>query len=268
MGNSKNTLEDVAEEKKTSEISHTYTLSEAFTLKQSLLKEFNEDIGAYNGFSSLGFLGSNILFFASFGITSVPHELIHAGVNSLTGGVNNEIVINSFYGGDLWEKVIPGVEGRVLIPFIGGYVNYENDSLLGNIATYTTPYVLTPLGLYCIMKSREKKSLAWWIAGVGAVSAHGGGIIGDWYGTGRTITSEIAEQVYGLAGLKGNPDSSPVMNTAISFTGLYLGMKMLKYSYRASKGLVNSIRKPFNTKKKELEEIITLTEEDIIEIEK
>ena len=34
MNDSKNTLE----EKKSSEISHTYTLTEAFTLKQSLFK--------------------------------------------------------------------------------------------------------------------------------------------------------------------------------------------------------------------------------------
>jgi len=200
--------------------------------------------------SSLGFWGANALLFASFGFTSVPHELMHAGMNYLTGGVNREIVINSFYGGDLWEKVIPGVEGRVLIPFIGGYVEFENYSLLGNIATYTTPYVLTPLGLYCIMKSREKKSLALWIAGVGAVGAHGDGIIGDWWGAGRAIVYESVQPVYDALEMRSKPENS-ILSSIFSVVGFYLGMKMLKYSYRASKGLVNSIRK---YKHKSLEE--------------
>ncbi|MDP3698620.1 MAG: hypothetical protein Q8R47_03460 [Nanoarchaeota archaeon] len=90
---------------------------------KSIYNEIQADLDFSHLFSGKRkLLKVNFATFASFGIISLPHELIHAGTNYLTGGTNKEIVVNTLYGGQLWEKIIPGVESKVLFPLLGGYV--------------------------------------------------------------------------------------------------------------------------------------------------
>ena len=146
------------------------------------------------------------LIVASFGITADPHELLHAGVNELTGGYNKEIVINSLYGGDLWAQIIPNLESKVLFPLIGGYVDPEYASFFGELATKVSPYALTPLGIYLVMKGKERKNVLIFSAGAGAVAAHLGGVLGDWYSTGKAIMTKVAEGCYNILGIQEAPE--------------------------------------------------------------
>ncbi|MDP3639835.1 MAG: hypothetical protein Q8R53_01375 [Nanoarchaeota archaeon] len=229
---------------------HNYTFTEVLkTPFASVVSEFRDDYNPPTPFSGgkwrrrCKHIGTIL---GSFGITAVPHELIHAGVNSATGGVNKEIVINTLYGGPLWEQLIPGIESKVLVPFIGGYVDPEPASRLAEFAMTVAPYSLTPLGLYLVMKSKEKKSFPLWACGIGALTAHEGGIIGDWFHAGRMVATEATELVYHTMGIEKNIDDSSFESFLVSIAGFYIGAKMLSFTYRAMKGAINSIRTHFS----------------------
>lgn len=169
---------------------------------------------------------------AAFGATSVPHELIHAGVNKLTGGVNHEIAINKFFGGDIVHYFIPEVQAKWMIPMMGGYVKFDNPSYLGKTATVIAPYIMTPLGIYLLNKSKEKKNLVMAYLGGGLVAGHAGGIIGDFFGMGNMTIDKLFSSI--------NPQYSPDLITNIA--GFCLGTVILSYTYRLSKGTVNSLQ--------------------------
>ncbi len=191
-------------------------------------------------------LKTNLAAFASFGFFSLPHELIHAGTNYLTGGTNKEIVINTLYGGPLWEKIIPGVESKILFPLLGGYVKFENPSLAGSLTATVAPYILTPLGIYLMKKGKEKESIVLCAGGAGLGLAHLGGIIGDWRVAGQTIITETAKLVGETLDVKLPKDNIYMERTALLGTilgGVYIGSKFLAIAYRASKATINSVRK-------------------------
>lgn len=122
--------------------------------------------------------GSILASIYAFGLWSLPHELIHAGINKLTGGINHEIVLNKIHGADFIHHAFPDIESRLMIPFIGGYVRAEPVNDVAAIATTLAPYLLTPLGVYFIQRSAEKQTLVYWTAGIGLMGAHAGGIMG------------------------------------------------------------------------------------------
>ncbi len=232
----------IADEKR-----QNYTLPEIIgsLTRKGLFRESSNDCS----FTDL-FKGSNRLkvtkemaaAYAAFGVIVLPHELIHAGVNSLTGGVNKEIVLNRLYGGDLWAQLFPGIEVKVLNPFFGGYVAVENSSALGNIVTTIAPYPMTALGFYALQKGKEKKNIPLCAAGAALVYTHLGGVIGDWWRTGQIICRETMESVCDLLGTQPPNKSSLLGNFIVVGGGMVLGMKMLTASYRLMKGTVNSLR--------------------------
>jgi len=230
-----------------------YTLDEVIknplkgTSLKSMWEEIQTDISFGYLFSKGGprvnFVKTNALLFASFGFFSVPHELIHAGVNSLAGGINHQIVINTLYGGQLYEKIMPEIESKFLFPLLGGYVKFENPSTMGTIAAAVAPYVLTPLGIYLAKKGHEKEKIVLCAVGAGLIAAHAGGIVGDWRLAGQIIVSKGIELVQETLEMKTNPEYAPAINVATLVAGLYVGSKLLAVSYRAMKGAVNSVEK-------------------------
>ena len=217
---------------------------------KSIYNEIQEDIDFSYLFSGKRkLLKTNLAAFASFGIFSLPHELIHAGTNSLTGGINKEIVLNTLYGGALWERIIPGVESKVLFPLLGGYVQIENPSTVGTLAATVAPYVLTPLGIYLMKKGKEKESILLCAGGAGLGLAHLGGIIGDWRLAGQTMIKESVELVQDTLNVKKTPEYGNAATFAMFLGGIYIGSKLLAISYRASKATVNSIRNYANKEK-------------------
>ena len=209
----------------------------------SIYNEIQADIDFSHLFSGQRkLLKTNLAAFASFGIFSLPHELIHAGANYLTGGTNKEIVINTLYGGPLWEKIIPGVESKFLFPLLGGYVKFENPSLAGSLTATIAPYVLTSLGIYLMKKGKEKESIVICATGAGLGITHLGGIIGDWRIAGQQIITESVEIVQDALDVKTSPEYENAAAFAMFFGGLYVGSKLLAISYRASKATVNSAR--------------------------
>lgn len=192
---------------------------------------------------------NDLVVLASFGLTSIPHELIHAGTNLLTGGTNEKIVINSFYGGDLVHKLYSGIDAEFLLPIIGGYVKIaEYGSTLGQFATGIAPYVLTPLGIYMVAKGKEKKSLPLAIAGSGALIAHAGGIIGDFFNFGRTAMYQTADFMANTVGYDNFDASDSWMSFPLAMGGFYVGSKALSFTYRSFKAGVNAIRNRFGNK--------------------
>lgn len=217
---------------------------------KSIYDEIQEDLDFSYLFSGeRKLLKTNLAAFASFGIFSLPHELIHAGVNHLTGGTNKEIVLNTLYGGQLWEKIIPGVESKVLFPLLGGYVQFENPSTTGSLAATVAPYVLTPLGIYLMKKGKEKESILLCAGGAGLGLAHLGGIIGDWRLVGQKILGESVELVQDTLNLKTSPEYENIALIGTVLGGVYIGSKLLAISYRASKATVNSVRNYVNKEK-------------------
>ena len=170
--------------------------------------------------------------FAAFGVTSVPHELIHAGVNKLTGGVNHEIAINKFFGGDIAHYFIPEVQAKWMIPIMGGYVKFENSSYLANMETTIAPYIMTPFGIYLLKKGKEKKNLILAYLGGGLVAGHAGGVLGDFWGMGRQTIDKLGSLI--------NSTYSPDFLSSVA--GFCLGTVILSYTYRLSKGTVNSLQ--------------------------
>ena len=211
---------------------------------KSIWKETQYDLDFSDLFSGKAkILKNNLALFASFGIAAVPHELIHAGVNKLTGGINKEIVINTLYGGHLWEKMFPEIHSKLMIPFIGGYVHAENPSFTGNIATSVAPYILTPLGIYLVQKGKEKESKVLAAAGGGLVAAHIGGVIGDWLSVGARTINEGVEVVEHKLDAKPEGYAASAAGVATLLGGLYLGSKLMAITYRGMKATVNSARK-------------------------
>lgn len=180
--------------------------------------------------------------YAAFGAIVVPHELIHAGVNSATGGINHEIVLNRLFGGDIFASIIPGIEVKVLNPLLGGYVYAENHSALAELATSVAPYSLTILGFYALQKGKEKKNIPLCALGSAAVCVHVGGIIGDWFNAGQNVCYEAMEGIYNFIGAEPSNENSVLDHIIIGSSGMLLGLQMLKASYRLMKGTVNSLR--------------------------
>lgn len=217
---------------------------------KSIYNEIQADINFSDLFSGQRkLLKTNLAAFASFGFFSLPHELIHAGVNYLTGGTNKEIVINTLYGGPLWEKIIPGVKSELMFPLLGGYVTGENPSLAGSLTTAVAPYALTSLGIYLMKKGKERESIVICAGGAGLGLTHLGGIIGDWRIAGQQMIKESVEVVQDALDVKTSPKYATAADVAMFLGGLYIGSKLLAVSYRASKATVNSVRKYANTEK-------------------
>jgi len=188
----------------------------------------------------------------SAGIWSIPHELIHAGINKATGGTNLEIALNKIYGADLVNAIYPGIQSKLLIPFIGGYVRAEPANDIAEIAMRIAPYAMTPLGIYLMQNALKKQNTTYWIMGAGIMATHLGGIIGDFYSIGRKITDKICTTIYkSPEQMKKDNEQYGVSITdklaigAILVGGFILGNRIMGYSYRLSKGLVNSARKYF-----------------------
>ena len=193
---------------------------------------------------------NDLAILVSFGLTSIPHELIHAGANLLTGGTNEKIVINRFYGGDLVHTLYSGIQAEFLLPILGGYVKIaESGSILGELATDIAPYALTPLGIYLVAEGKKRKSLSLAFLGSGAIIGHTGGIIGDFYSFGKTIAYETADFVAQLFGASNFEPDNSWLALPLTIGELYLGFKTLSFTYRSSKAGVNAIRNRFGTHK-------------------
>ncbi len=210
---------------------------------ESIYKEMQGDMDFSYLFSGKRkLLKTNIAAFASFGFISLPHELIHAGTNYLTGGINKHIVINTLYGGSLWEKLIPGVESKLLFPPLGGHVDFTNPSAAGTIASAAAPYLLTPLGIYLMKKGKEKRNMILSAGGTGLALIHLGGVIGDWKLAGQKTLEKGVELMQDEMHLQKAQEYSFTTNVALALGGIYIGSKLMAISYRASKATVNSIR--------------------------
>lgn len=222
-----------------------YTLREVFrTPLKGAFNEMLEDINFSEFFKGKKkVLKCDLATLVSFGLVAGPHELIHAGVNKLMGGINKEIVLNRLYGGDLYHLLYEGIQVKTMIPLIGGYVRPENlEGTASVIAMLTAPYILTPMGIYLLMEGRKRKSLPLSIAGAGFVAAHAGGVIGDFNKVGEQITNTIVEapfrctETYKDFKLEQQP-------FALSLVSFYMGLKMCNFSYRCFKAGVSSLRK-------------------------
>ncbi|MFH2028494.1 MAG: hypothetical protein ABIJ08_05115 [Nanoarchaeota archaeon] len=176
----------------------------------------------------------------SIGISVLPHEMLHAAANKLTGGTNSELVINRLFLGDLWS-LIPGVESKLMTPFIGGYMSArEYGSDIGRLITAVAPYSLTPIGIYLVAEAKKRKSVPLALAGSGIIMAHAGGAIGDFYNFGVKLTYMIADKAYHI--FNGNFDSSNWKESVLLMGGTILGLTTASLSYRLFKAGVNYIR--------------------------
>ncbi len=182
----------------------------------------------------------------AFGLSALPHELIHAGVNKATGGVNKEIVLNKFFGGSLWAEIIPGIEAKWLIPIIGGYVDIEPANRLTGILTSAAPYVLTPVGVALFYSGIKKKNPVLFTLGAGITGAHVSGIIGDFWIVGRDIWYgglDVASQIFSNQPM--SDDAKMLLAIPVAVFGFFLGNRIMSYSYNLMKGAYNSVRNSF-----------------------
>lgn len=220
---------------------------------EGIWTEFQTDVDYFDLLpfknKKLRLLAVNGGMFFSFGVSAIPHELMHGGMNLLTGGTNKEIVFNTLYGGSLLEKIIPGVKSEWMIPFLGGYVQPEYSSFGGSLATMLVPYVMTPLGLYLLAKGKENKAVSLCVAGSGIVAAHIGGIFGDFFTFGRTLVSQGLEALSNAVNFE-NSSENYLLSSLTLLGGFYVGLKTARYTYRLSRGLVNSVLSD-NSKKEE-----------------
>lgn len=179
----------------------------------------------------------------SFGLFSVPHELAHAGANLIVGAENKEIVINKLFGGDLWHYFFPGIESKLMIPFIGGYVRGEGwNSAAGLEFSLLAPYVFTPLGIYMIQKGKQNKNLPLAGIGSGMVAAHFGGILGDFFSTGFVMMRTPYDLFHNYMQANGYSDASINMVTiAAAVSAFVVGSKTMSFTYRLSKASVNYV---------------------------
>lgn len=188
---------------------------------------------------------SDLATIAAFGAVIVPHELLHAGTNKLLGNVNKEIVINKLYGGDLWSYIIPGIESRLMNPFLGGYVQAEFSSVPSYFITSLAPYVLTPLGVYLLYEGKNRKNKTLAVLGSGMVAAHFGGILGDFFGMGMSLAYNTTDAFYRMIGENGFETQSDLSKFFLLVGGFYAGAKLMSFTYRMSKASVNYLKKWF-----------------------
>lgn len=188
----------------------------------------------------------------SAGIWSMPHELLHAAVNKATGGKNLEIALNKMYGADFWHAIFPQIESKLMIPLLGGYVRAQPANELSDIAATLAPYVMTPIGVYLMQNALKKQNTKYWIIGSGLMVMHLGGVIGDFCSVGQKITRKICTTIYkNPEEMNKNNEQNGVSAAdsiaigAVFVCGFLLGNKIMSYTYRLSKGLVNSARKYF-----------------------
>lgn len=179
----------------------------------------------------------------SFGLSALPHELIHAGVNKATGGINKEIVLNKFFGGSLWAEIIPGIEAKWLVPLIGGYVDLEPANRLANILTAAAPYVLTPVGVGLFYSGIKKKNSLLFTLGAGITGAHASGVIGDFWNVGKDVYYgglDMASQMFSSQPM--SDDAKLILAIPVAVFGFFLGNRIMSYSYNLMKGAYNSPR--------------------------
>ncbi len=188
----------------------------------------------------------------SAGIWAMPHELLHAAVNKATGGKNLEIVLNKMYGADFWHAIFPQIESKFMIPILGGYVRAQPANEISSIAVTLAPYVMTPIGIYFMQNALKKQNTKYWLIGSGLMVSHAGGVIGDFFALGQKITQKICTTIYKspqqIEQNKEQHTDSFADNMAISAAlvfGFLIGNRIMGYSYRLSKGLLNSARKYF-----------------------
>src|SRR3989344_6382324 len=190
---------------------------------------------------------NDLFIFASFGLSTIPHELLHAITNTITGGKNNEIVINKLYGGDLAELIDPELKSRWLFPIFRGHVDIANyGSELAKYATGLSPYIMTPLGIFLLKEAKKRKSLPLAFLGSGALTSHVGAVIGDFANTGKNIISDT----FKFLGVDAYNDDNWLIRIPIMMGGIYLGAKIASFSYRFFKSSINSLQDIFEDKTK------------------
>ena len=186
----------------------------------------------------------------AFALFTAPHELLHAGMNVLTGVGNKEIVMNKLYGGDIYHWVSPNIESKVLFPLLGGYVVPASEGVnLINVPTFLIPYILTPFGIYLAQEGKKRKNIPCAIAGSGLIACHLGGIIGDFLGAGYTLVHNTTTFIAQTAGLTPQQyENNGLLNIGIALGGLYVGSRIMSFTYRLSKAGVNYVREKFKPK--------------------
>ncbi len=201
----------------------------------------------YPRIAKLAYFSSAI---AAFGVSALPHELIHAGVNILTSGVNKEIVLNKFFGGSLWASIIPEVQAKWLFPLIGGYVNIEPANRLSHMLTLIAPYCLTPAGIAMFYSGLKRKNAALFTVGAGIVGGHTGGVIGDFWNTGRIMLYQCSDLVSQVVGYDKTPENTELLLALpVAVAGFFIGNRIMSYSYNLMKGTYNSLRNRFSKPK-------------------
>ncbi|MBI4151344.1 hypothetical protein HY496_00095 [Candidatus Woesearchaeota archaeon] len=192
---------------------------------------------------------NDLAILASFSLTVVPHELLHAGANILTGGENEKIVINRLYGGDLVHWLSPSIDVELLNPFVGGYVQpSEFGSVPGAIATGLAPYLLTPLAVYALAKGKEKKSLPLAIAGSGAVIGHVSGVLGDFLNVGRIAVYSAADTVGQALDFSIDQWGDSWLRYPLGFGAFYVGWKVMSETYSFCRNNVPGIKSALDRK--------------------
>ncbi len=191
---------------------------------------------------------NDLAIFLSFGYTSVPHELLHAGTNKALGGVNEEIVINKFFDLGLSQYLIPGVESKFLLPIMGGYVKPDMTKInnLEHALVTFAPYILTPLGIYLVQKGKEKKCLPLAIAGSGAILSQAGGILGDFLSLGSNAVNTGTEFIYTTLGGQNYQEFANAMWLPMLVGGFFVWLKTATFSYRLFKAGINQLRNTFS----------------------
>ena len=182
---------------------------------------------------------ANLATIVGFGLTSGPHELIHAGINKLVGGENKEIVVNTLYGGKLYEWLLPGVQSKLLLPFLGGYVQHSELPYSQNLAVAIAPYIFTHAGIYLARKGKELKSIPIAAIGAGLIAAHASSMFGDFWGLGARTCQAVVDNCYYLTGKEMDLANTPGLPGLIGLAGLYVGWKAMSFTYRLSKAAVN-----------------------------
>ncbi len=181
-----------------------------------------------------------VLGLAGFGVTVGPHEAMHAVATTAVGGSCEEVVFNRLYGGDAWAAVVPGAKAEVLLPIIGGYVKPAGlDSLTQNLAVSVAPYVLlAPLGIYCAIKARERRSLPLAVLAAGLNAGTIGSELGDTRNMVYRTGDAVAQQV--IPGYESRIKDPSVVGLIASF---FVASYVVKGIYRLTRGAINDARR-------------------------
>ncbi|GEM_PF-6277303 len=180
---------------------------------------------------------------ASLYMYTLPHELIHAGVNVLSGGENQKIVFNTLYGGGIYEMIIPGVQSELLSPLTGAYVMTVNPHFFGRVTSVLAPYAMTPLGVFMALEGKSRRNLPLWAAGAGLVLNHMGGILGDFFSFGTELVAKPAVMFYQAQGYA-DFDRETGFLTALSLmaASFYVGAKAAGISYKLFRNSIQYVR--------------------------